>query len=583
MSWDPFAVLNHVWQSTLVAALAWVACATVFRANSARIRFGIWHAVSMKFLVPFAALVEAGRLFGMRAPLTPRQSQQMLDLVTAGPPVVAAAPFPTSATPQAATVSEEFVLTVLAAVWALGAAVVFSRWLKHWWTIRAVARDARPAGAIRGVPVLSSQRMRDQRIEPGVFGVWRQAILIPAGIDDRLSKTQRRSILEHEWHHAQRRDNLAAWLHMIVQAVFWFHPVVWLIGRRLIEEREMACDEAVLASSPPDDYAEGILNVCKFYCAPSHSQAAGITSADLKTRVEMILKNEQPRELGRSRRWALAAALSAAVMMPTAVGVLTAQAAAAQQGNSFLGLATSVGKKFEVATVKPNTSGTQAWRLGPPSRGSISIVNFPLRNLIVQAFRTNSGMVFGGPDWIRTANYDIVAKGPDPTAANPEVWEMMRSLLIDRFKLKYHIENRELPVYALVVAPRGHKLTPGENGHCAEMIKAGNSCGDILIPPFGAAMVNMPIGALLNGIERRAGRPVIDQTGLTGRYDANITWLPDGAKLEELNLENVPPEFRPQDVNMFEALEQQAGLKLEPQRASLPVVVIDSISQPDPD
>ena len=112
--------------------------------------------------------------------------------------------------------------------------------------------------------------------------------------------------------------------------------------------------------------------------------------------------------------------------------------------------------------------------------------------------------------------------------------------------------------------------------------QAGQNCGDILISPFGTGMFNMPIGALITGIGQRAGRPIVDKTQLTGRYDVNITWLPDGVKLEDLNLEDVPPEFKPQDMSLPEALEQQAGLKLEAQRAAMPVLVIDSISQPDP-
>ena len=153
---------------------------------------------------------------------------------------------------------------------------------------------------------------------------------------------------------------------------------------------------------------------------------------------------------------------------------------------------------------------------------------------------------------------------------------------IERFHLKYHIEHRDMPVFALTIAPRGHKLTLGENGRCAEAITAGQNCGDILIPPFGTGMFNMPIGALITGIGQRAGRPIVDKTQLTGRYDVNITWLPDGVKLEDLNLEDVPPEFRPQDMSLPEALERQAGLKLEAQRAAMPVLVIDSISQPEP-
>jgi bla regulator protein BlaR1 len=165
---------------------------------------------------------------------------------------------------------------------------------------------------------------------------------------------------------------------------------------------------------------------------------------------------------------------------------------------------------------------------------------------------------------------------------NPEVWEMMRSLLIERFHLKYHVEDREMPVYALTVAPRGTKLTLGENGRCKQEIKDGKNCGDILVPPFGTAMYNMPIGALITGIGARAGRPIVDKTGLTGKYDAKVIWLPDGVKLESLDLNDIPQEFRPDDITVFQALEQQAGLKLVPERAAMPVVVIDSVTRPDP-
>jgi uncharacterized protein (TIGR03435 family) len=139
-----------------------------------------------------------------------------------------------------------------------------------------------------------------------------------------------------------------------------------------------------------------------------------------------------------------------------------------------------------------------------------------------------------------------------------------------------------MPVFALTVGPRGHKLTLGENGQCAEAIRVGKACGDILVPPFGAAFHNMPIGALITSIGQRAGRPVIDRTGLTGRYDINITWLPPGVKLEDLPpSDNLPPEFRPQDMSLPEALEQQAGLKLVAERAPVPVLVIEGVSEPD--
>jgi uncharacterized protein (TIGR03435 family) len=579
---DFIPLLNHLWQSTLVTGCACLACATVLRTHSARVRFGVWLATSLKFLVPFALLANAGRDLATPSLLTPSQSHQLFDIIRTSSPLLAPVALSGPRAPQAPSTDYAFLLGALLIAWALGAAIVLSRWFIHWRAIRSLARDAHPAGDFRGIVILSSRRMRDLRIEPGVVGFWRQSILMPEGIETQLSATQLQTILEHEWQHVRRWDNLISAFHLIVQALFWFHPVVWLIGQRLTQEREIACDEAVLASAPPDDYAEGILSVCKFYWGPSHSPASGITSADLRARVELIMRNERPRELIGFRRWMLAATACAVIAAPTFVGWLTAQAVSDQQGNSFVGLATSAEKKFEVATIKENNSGSTQFQLGPPGRGQIAITNLNLAAIIAQSFRTNRTMMQGEPDWARSTNYDIVGKGPDPKATNPEVWEMMRSLLIERFHLKYHIEQRDTPVFNLTVAKGGPKLTLGENGLCKDEIKVGRNCGDLPGAPFGMMMYNMPIGALITGIGRRAGRPIVDRTNLPGRYDANITWLPEGAKLEELNLQDVPAEFRPQDMGLFEALEKQAGLKLEPANAPMPMLVVDSISKPDP-
>ena len=103
-------------------------------------------------------------------------------------------------------------------------------------------------------------------LEPGVVGLFRPILLLPAGIAERLQPPQLEAVLAHELCHVRRRDNLTSAIHMIVEAVFWFHPLVWWIGARLVEERERACDEAVLSlAMQPHDYAEGILNVCKSY------------------------------------------------------------------------------------------------------------------------------------------------------------------------------------------------------------------------------------------------------------------------------------------------------------------------------
>jgi uncharacterized protein (TIGR03435 family) len=578
-----FFVLNHLWQSTLVAAIAWLACRTMLRLNSPAIRFAVWMAACVKFLVPFYVLVGVGHQLYQRPVVTLTRSQQVFDLVTGGSGL-AIEPFRTVRSPQAATFSPGALLTGLAAVWALGTAVVLFQWLVSWWRIRRAAREAVPCDAFRGVPVLLSPALRQERIEPGVFGLWRQRILIPEGLETALTPAEFEAVLSHEWSHVQRRDNLAAVVQMLSEAIFWFYPVIWLVGRRLNEERELACDQAVLEHAGPDEvevYAEGILKVCKLYSPSPLPCAAGITGANLRARVESILKNVRPRALDNGRRWILAAALAVAVAGPPILGLFTAPAASAQQGNSFNGLATSADRKFEVTSVKLNQSEERQFQLGPPMHGSITITQCPLRGLIVQSFRTQRNMVFGIPSWAETESYDVTGKGPDPNATNPEVWEMMRSLLIDRFHLKYHLEDREMDVYALTVGPRGVKLTLAENGECRQAIRAGQTCGGLSQSRFGAAMHNMPIGALITDIGIRAGRPIIDETGLKGRYDANLSWVPDGVQFDSLDLSGIPPEQRPRDMTLSQALEQ-VGLKLVPQKGMVPVVIVDSVSRPDP-
>jgi bla regulator protein blaR1 len=580
MTPDAVLLFNHLWQSTLVGLAGWLLCESWLRNHRPGVRFGVWMAVSIKFLVPFAWLARAGSLMEPIRLLTPAQSQQIFDTVSASRPAAAAAPFATAHAPQAPT---DWVLWGLGAavlVWAAGAALVVARWAMRFRQLVELRHDAQPMGRYRGVAVMRSRRMHEEHVEPGVVGIWRQAILIPSGIEATLTRAQLSAVLNHEWQHVRRRDNLSGLIHTIVQGLFWFHPLVWVVARHLSAERELACDAAVLESADPDDYAEGILNVVKFYWNSAPGFSTGIASADLKARIELIMGNKPTTPLGSGGRLVVAATLTTMLVAPVLAGWLTAQAVA-PQNNSFLGIATTAEKTFDVATIKPNKSGSVEWRLGPPGRGQISIVNMSMIDIITQSFRTSRPMVFGGPDWIRSTNFDIVGRGPDAGVGNPEVWEMMRSLLIERLRLRYHVEEREMPVYVLTQARGGHKLTLGENGFCAPAIKEGRACGDIMIPPFGIAVNNMPIGSILSGLARRTGRPVIERTGLTGRYDVRVMFLPDGERLEGLgDLSGVPAEFRPQDMGLFEAMEKQAGLKLEPARERVHVLVLDSVEQP---
>src|SRR5256886_3836753 len=183
---------------------------------------------------------------------------------------------------------------LLVVVWSCGGAAVLFFWCLRWRRIHvalsrgqavksgrefeALRRREGSAGITRQIDLVVSSFA----LEPGILGIFRPVLLLPKGISDRLTDAQLHAILVHELCHVRRRDNLAASIHMMVEALFWFHPMVWWIGARMVEERERACDEEVLRlGNAPDDYAEGILNVCKLYLESPLACVSGITGSDL--------------------------------------------------------------------------------------------------------------------------------------------------------------------------------------------------------------------------------------------------------------------------------------------------------------
>jgi len=187
----------------------------------------------------------------------------------------------------------EPVALALFGVWALGFAAVIGTWAARALKVRALLRASTPYSVAlpRGAVGLGC-RATPALLEPALVGIVRPVLLLPQGIAELLTRAQLEAVLEHELSHWRRRDNLTAAVHMLVEAVFWFHPLVWWIGARLVEERERACDEAVVCAGHDGRiYAEGILNVCERYVASALKCAAGISGADLKSRVVQIARN----------------------------------------------------------------------------------------------------------------------------------------------------------------------------------------------------------------------------------------------------------------------------------------------------
>jgi len=154
-------------------------------------------------------------------------------------------------------------------------------------------------------------------------------LLLPAGIAGRLTPAQLEAVLAHELCHVRRRDNLSASIHMVVEAIFWFHPLVWWIGAKLVEERERACDEEVLSlGSEPRVYAEGIVNVCRLYVESPLVCLSGVTGSNLKKRIEAIMTNRIVLRLNFAKKIALTVAGIAAVAVVTDAAPASAAAGA---------------------------------------------------------------------------------------------------------------------------------------------------------------------------------------------------------------------------------------------------------------
>lgn len=331
------AVGNHLWQSTLFIGAAWL-LTLALKKNHSSIRHSIWFAASLKFLLPFSLLVALGRHLewsggsGIAQPRLSALENFSLPFARFDTSVLA----PTTPSTSAASATTA-IYSVVSGGWLVGfAAVVLYRFVRSR-RVRALAAQAKPL--TEGREIEAMRRVQSQRcshvrvglasspsaIEPGVRGIVHPVLLLPSGIADRLSDQQLAAVLAHELSHVQRRDNMTAALHMMVETVFWFHPLVWWIGSRLVDERERACDEDVLQfDHEPQVYAGAILKVCEFYLASPMTYVSGVTGSNLKKRIEAIMINNGTIKLNFARKTLIAVAALASISLPILLGSIEA-------------------------------------------------------------------------------------------------------------------------------------------------------------------------------------------------------------------------------------------------------------------
>jgi uncharacterized protein (TIGR03435 family) len=461
------------------------------------------------------------------------------------------------------------------------------------------------------IPATFEIRSSPGLLEPGVVGLFRPILLLPGGIAERLTPHQLEAVLAHELCHIRRRDNFTSVIHMVVEAVFWFHPLVWWIGARLLEERERACDEEVLRlGGEPQVYAEAILNVCKLYVESPLVCVSGVTGADLKKRIEAIMTNRVALRLTFAKKAALAVAAVMALAVPVVIGTLKGQSATAPPFEAASVKACSNGEFG--GTAKGGRSGGGGGDQGPsPDRLSMNCQ--PLRNLIRTAYLVfaNGQRIIPGPTppieggsaWIDSARYQITAKAEGTPGQSMMRGPMLQALLEDRFKLKIRRETREVPAYALTLAKNGPKLQPFQEGSCnAVDFSRPPDPGQKPVPLcavrwLSAIKPNSAVtwevhGGSLDDFARALGgdldRIVINKTGITGRFDFQMEFAPDEttAGLNSLRTPDGPliPPTTPSDPSggpsIFTAIQQQLGLKLESAKGPREFLVIDRVEKP---
>lgn len=612
------AVADHLWQSTLFAVAVWL-ITLAMRRKRAEVRHGLWLAASVKFLVPFSLLVGIGSPFSVLQHAIPEQEPAYAAVSSVAQPFSEIAAAPVSARAHEAALLaglRTWWLAALAMVWLGGTTAVLLVWFVRLRKIAALVRRGEQVEDGREAEMLGhlARRLRNgsrvglmrsrATMEPGIFGIFRPVLIWPEGLSALLDDEHLEAILAHETVHVRRRDNLTAALHMAVEAGFWFHPLVWWMGRRMVEERERACDEAVVGlGNRPAIYAEGLLQACRFSVESSLACVAGVTGADLNKRIRSIMK-PRVEELSAAGKLALALLGSAVITGPVAYGIVHRVPVYGQ-----LLIASGPRPSFAVATIKPAKPDEE--QFGGMEKGIYTAQHVPLYDLIINAYNMRQeGPLIGGPAWMNTKFFDVQAKWDDTQIEAAKGLNlkqmvkqnqlMLQSLLADRFQLKVHTVIQEREVYALVVAKGGPKLKEVEP---AASLGAGEAEDGVVMPPPpppppppGGKVVldkaiclgicytashqltgnHAPMGMLVGWIStlQETDRMVVDETGLRGKYDFVLNGVADGpGPILDTGEPDAP-------LSVFTVLPEQLGLQLKLKKVPVQVLVVDHAELP---
>jgi len=240
-------------------------------------------------------------------------------------------------------------------------------------------------------------------------------------------------------------------------------------------------------------------------------------------------------------------------------------------------MADSVDPNFEVATIKPNNSGGASMQGLTLQGRNFATRNSSLADLISFAYNVQVKQIVGGPDWMDKDRYDIAAVPEQEGVPNGEQLKVMiRKLIADRFAMKFHNDKKEMSAYVLTVGKGGQKLTPTQLKGPLPGIGIRPGTGGITLN-----MANATIGDFTGFLQILVlDRPVVDRTGIQGRFDYQCTFAPDDSQFNGHPPFQAQPNATDAAPGLFDALQQQLGLKLDAEKTSVDVIAIDHVEKP---
>jgi uncharacterized protein (TIGR03435 family) len=590
------ALVDFLWQGALVGTALWIVLAAL-RNRSANIRYVV-SCIALFVLALLPVLTIAGLWMASTpaALLAPPASPALPALPALSMPQTMLQIWFVPETPRLLWL--DAVQRWALPIWSIGVLLFSVRLGLGWMHSRALQRGASATDEVMlwTVAAVAARIGVEQRVRvlvssnadgPSVMGWLRPVILLPPATAIGLTPQQLEAVLAHELAHVRRHDYLVNVIQIVAETMFFYHPVVWWVSHQIRIERELCCDDvAVRSSGDAVGYARALTTLARRRLAvPELSLAA--TGGSLTYRVQRLL-GATPRELGPS-------GAPGAIVFAVAIGALVLNIdrlqARAQSPES---------PRFEVASIKRNTLNDRIV-VSQAQNGRVMLRGYTLGMLVRQAYQLQDFQVIGGPEWIETDRFDVQATEPPPDpgakarpgAVSPGPGppsrrdQMLRALLEERFNLAVHKETRERPVYALVPARSDGRLGPALKPTAVDCAtaKGPESCGTTVVPGYikvlGVTMAQLATAfSRLGNTGSSLNRLVIDRSGLEGRYDAELKFTPENIPDFGPNPPAFLPAIDPNGPSIFTAVQEQLGLKLDPQRGPVEVLVIDRVERP---